>query len=105
MALGRWSHPAETIEFSVSYAAEKRMPFIGRKSENRPSGVPAVADADLAFGKARHLYAVAVGETQRTLNPVKTSTWPFGRISARRSSHRCTSLIVGDHQKCESYAM
>ena len=62
MALGRWS-PAETIEFSVSYAAEKGVPFIGCKSENRPSGVPAVADADLAFGKARHLYAVAVGET------------------------------------------
>jgi hypothetical protein len=88
VALGRWSHPAETIEFSVSYTTEKRVPFIGCKSENRPSGVPAVADADLARGKARHLYAVAVGETQRALYPVKTSTWPFGRISVRRSSHR-----------------
>jgi hypothetical protein len=88
MTLGRWSHPAEAIEFSVSHTAEKRVPFVGCKSENRPSGVPAVADADLAFGKARYLYAVAVRETQRALNPVKTSTWPFGRISVRRSSHR-----------------
>ena len=85
---GRWLHPAETIEFSVSYAAEKRVPFIGCKSENRPGGVPAVADADFALGKARHLDTVAVGETQRALNPVKTSTWPFGRISVHRTSHR-----------------
>jgi len=66
------SLPAETIEFSVSCASEKRMPFIRCKSENRPLRVPAVADTDLAIGQVRHLDAVAVGETQRALNPVRT---------------------------------
>src|SRR5260370_16629732 len=69
--------PAETIEFSVSYAAEKSMPFVRCKSEHRTFGVPAVADADLTLGQARHLDAVAVGETQQPLNPVKTQTRPF----------------------------
>jgi hypothetical protein len=40
----------ETVEFSVSYAAEKSMPFVRGKSENRPFGVTAVADADLTIG-------------------------------------------------------
>jgi len=44
------SLPAETIEFSVSYASEKRMPFVRCKPENRTFGVPAVADTDLAIG-------------------------------------------------------
>ena len=35
---------AETVEFSVSCAAEKCMPFVRCKPENRPFGVPAVAD-------------------------------------------------------------
>jgi hypothetical protein len=66
------SFPAETIEFSVSHAAEKGMPFVRRESENRPPGVPAVANPDLAAGHGRHLDAVAVGEAQRALNPGRT---------------------------------
>jgi hypothetical protein len=42
--------PAETIEFSVSRTSEKRMPFVRCKPENRPFGVPAVANTDLAIG-------------------------------------------------------
>ena len=63
------SLPAETVEFPVSHAAEKSVPFVRGESENRPSGIPAIADADLARGQARHLNAVAVGETQRALDP------------------------------------
>jgi hypothetical protein len=63
--------PAETVEFSVSCASEKSVPFGRCKSENRTFGVPAVANTDLAIRQARHLDAVAVSETQRTLNPVK----------------------------------
>ena len=37
-----------------------------------PDGVPAVANADLATGQARHLDAVAVGVTQGALDPVRT---------------------------------
>ena len=44
------SLPAETVEFSVSYASEKRMPFVRCKPENRTFGVPAVAHTDLAIG-------------------------------------------------------
>ena len=66
------SLPAETIEFSVSDATEKRVPFVRGKLENRTFGVPAVANADLALGQARHFDAVAVGETQRTLHPART---------------------------------
>jgi len=40
----------ETIEFSVSYAAEESVPFVRCKPENCPVGVPAVADTDLAMG-------------------------------------------------------
>jgi hypothetical protein len=64
--------PAETVEFPVSYASEKSMPLVQREPEDRPPGVPAVTNADLATGKARHLDAVAVGVTQRALSPVKT---------------------------------
>jgi hypothetical protein len=44
------SVPAETVEFSVSSASEKCMPFVRCKSENRSFGVPAVANADLTVG-------------------------------------------------------
>jgi hypothetical protein len=64
--------PVETVEFPVSYAAEKSMPLVRREPEDRPSGVPAIANADLAAGQARHLDAVAVRVTQRALDPEKT---------------------------------
>ena len=46
--------------------------FICGKSENRPLRIPAVANTDLPIRQARHLNAVAVGETQRALNPAVT---------------------------------
>lgn len=81
--------PAETVEFSVSCASEESMPFVRREPENRPFGVPAVAYTDLAIGQARDLDAVAVGETQRALNPVRSRTWFF----EHRCIHATTSLI------------
>ncbi len=53
--------PAETVEFSVSHAAEKSVPFVQCKPEDGPLGVPAVADTDLVVEQERHLDAVAVG--------------------------------------------
>jgi hypothetical protein len=98
------SLPAEAVEFSLSYTAEKCVPFIRSKTENRPPGVPAVADTDLVIGQARHLDAVAVGETQRALNPVRTRT-RFGWAFERRSSHVITSLIVEYYPKCAGYEL
>jgi hypothetical protein len=104
--LGRYSTllvqllPAEIIEFPVSYASEKSMPFVRCKSENRPFGIPAVTDTDLTIGQVRYFNAVAVGETQGALNPVRTPTRSFGYAFERRSSHVITSLIVEYYQKC-----
>ena len=44
------SLPAEVVEFTVMGASDERVPFVRRKSEHRPFGVPAIADADLAIG-------------------------------------------------------
>jgi hypothetical protein len=66
------SNFAESVEFPVSHSAEKGMPLARGELENRAGGVLAVADTDLAAGQARDLDAVAVGEAQRTLNPVRT---------------------------------
>ena len=63
---------AEVVEFPVSRAAEKGMPFVRRESENRPVRIPAVSQADRATGQVRHLDAIAVGETKGALNPVRT---------------------------------
>ena len=63
---------ADAVEFPVSDAAEKNKPLVRREPEDRPSGVPAVANADLATGQARHLDAVAVGVAQRALDPLRT---------------------------------
>lgn len=70
--------PAETVEFSVSYASEESMPFVGVKSENRSLGVSAVTHADTATGQVGHLDAGAVGEAKRTLNPARTGIRPLG---------------------------
>ena len=66
------SLPAEAVEFPVPHAAEKGMPLIRRELQDRPSGVPAVANADLATRQAGHFDAVAVGITQGALDPVRT---------------------------------
>lgn len=66
------SLPAETVEFPVSHTPEKSVPLVRREAEDWPSEDPAVANADLTAGQARYLDAVAVGITQRALNPVRT---------------------------------
>jgi hypothetical protein len=48
------------------------MPFAWRKTQNRTSGISAVADADATIGQARDFDAVAVAVTQRTFNPAGT---------------------------------
>src|SRR5271166_3030458 len=82
--------PAETVEFPVSYASEKGMPLVRREPEDRPPGVPAVANADLGTGQARHLDTIAVGVTQRAL---KSGTPPFVRTPERSASHVTPSLV------------
>ena len=94
------SLPAETVKFSVSHAAEKGMPLVRREPEDRPCGVPAVANADLATGQARHLDAIAVGVAQRALNPVRTRTQPFVWTPERKASHVTPSLIRVSSQMC-----
>jgi hypothetical protein len=42
--------PAETVEFSVSYPADKGVPFVRGKPENGPFSVAAVPDADFTIG-------------------------------------------------------
>ena len=64
--------PAETVEFPVPHAAEESAPLIGGEPQDGPRRVPAVANADLATGQARHLDAVAVGVTQGALDPTRT---------------------------------
>jgi hypothetical protein len=71
-AMMPWPLPAEAVEFPVPHTSEKSVPFIGGEPENRPSGIPAVANADRTFGQTRHLDAVAVGVTQGALDPVET---------------------------------
>lgn len=58
-----WSLLAEAVEFTVSYAAEKSVPFVRSESKDRALGVPAVANTDRTAWQARHLDAIAVGET------------------------------------------
>jgi len=40
----------KTVEFPVMHATDKCVPFVRRERQNRPSGVPAVADTDAAIG-------------------------------------------------------
>src|SRR5262249_22811982 len=88
--LALWSLHAETVKFPVAYASEECVPFIRRESQNCPFGFPAVTDPDLATRQASYLDTVAVGETQRTFDPVETRIF---RVSERSASHRTTSLI------------
>lgn len=99
------SLPAEAVEFTVPYTTEKRVPFVRRESEDRPLGVPAVANTDLIAGQASHLDAVASGETEGTLYPARTCTRLFGRALERRSSHVATSLTGGNDPKNGDHGM
>ncbi len=60
---------AEPVELPGPHAPEECAPLVRREPENGAFGVLAVANADPAVGQARHLDAVAVGETQRTFDP------------------------------------
>lgn len=86
--------PAEAVEFPVSRSAQEGTPFVRRKSENRAFGVLAVANTDLATGQACHLDAVAVGEAQGALDPVRTWTRPARAAAGRKPFHISTSLNV-----------
>jgi hypothetical protein len=79
--------PAETVEFSVTDAAKKCVPFVRRELKNCTCGVPAVTDADPAVGQARYLDAVTVGKTQRALDPSKTRIGSYRRVSVHRYTH------------------
>src|SRR5215831_8191401 len=61
--------PAKLVEFPTACAAEKCMPFTRSEPEHRAGRVLGIADADPAIGQAGHLDTVAVGKTQRTLDP------------------------------------
>src|ERR1700727_807151 len=78
---------AEAVELPEPRAAEERLPFVRREAQHRPAGILAVAEADRATGQVRHLHAVAVGETQRALNPARTRIRRLGRTFERSSTH------------------
>src|SRR4029077_7040152 len=65
------------VEFPVSHAPEKSVPLVRREPQDRPCGIPAVADADLAPGQAGHLDAVAGRVAQRALDPARSRRRPF----------------------------
>jgi len=60
---------AEPVKLSLACAAEKCMPFVRSEPKHWAGGVLGIADADPAIGQAGNLDTVAIGETQRTLDP------------------------------------
>jgi hypothetical protein len=60
---------AEQVELSLACAAEKCMPFVRSEPEHWARGILGIADADPTIGQAGNLDTVAIGETQRTLDP------------------------------------
>jgi hypothetical protein len=66
------------IEFPIAHPAEKRLPFVWRKPQDRALDMLAVADAYLYLiaRQVRHLYAVAVGKAQGALHPVRVTARP-----------------------------
>src|SRR6516164_7606446 len=60
---------AEPADFPEPRAADEGTPLSRRERQDRPVGILAVANSDLASGQARHLDAVAVGEAEGTLDP------------------------------------
>jgi hypothetical protein len=65
---------AEAVELAVLHAADEGVPLVRREAENRPAGVAAVANADLASGQVRHLNAVAVRVAQRAFHPLRLTS-------------------------------
>ena len=56
------------------------MPLVRCESEDRAFGVLAVPDTNPAAGQVSYLDAVAVGEAERTLNPVRNWIRPSGAV-------------------------
>lgn len=90
------SQLTETIEFSVAYPTEKRLPLVRRKPQDQALSVLAVADTYLTARQVRHLNAIAVGETQGALHPVRAAARPPQAVPKRRSSHVRTSWMWCD---------
>src|SRR5215471_16906376 len=84
------------IEFPISHSAEKRLPFVWRKPQDRALGVLAVADAYLTARQVRHLYAVAVGKAQGALHPVRVTAAPSRAVPERWLCHVHTSWMWCD---------
>jgi hypothetical protein len=83
---------AEPVKLSLACAAEKCMPFVRGEPEHWAGWVLGIADADPAIGQAGNLDTVAIGETQRTLDPGQTRTGRrFRAVPQRRTSHVLTS--------------
>ncbi len=82
------------IEFSVLHSTDEGVPFAGRETEYGAVGVLAVTNADLTTGQVRNLDTVAVGETQGTLDPAWSWSWPAQKVVGRKFAHVPTSLIV-----------
>jgi len=70
------------------------MPFARREPDHQAFGVFAVANTDLPFRQACHLYAVAVGKAQGTLDPDRTLIQPIRTAVRRLFTHVHTSLNV-----------
>jgi hypothetical protein len=68
------------------HTADEGMPFVGGELEDRAADVPAIANS-YPTGEVRDFDAVAIGETQRALHPVRI----LGLF--RQISHANTSLF------------
>jgi len=66
---GRAPRPFGPRRVPALHATEERIPLAPGEPQDGPAPVLAVADADLAPGQVRYLYAVAVGETEGSLEP------------------------------------
>lgn len=72
-------------ELAVAHAADERIPLRLRERQHWPRRFLAVPDADPAVWQSRHLHAVAVGETQRTLHPAHGVRARRGLVSCMTS--------------------
>src|SRR6478672_13766504 len=90
------SQLTETVEFSVAHPAEKRLPLAWRELQDQALSVLAVADTYLTARQVGHLHAVAVGETQGALHPVRVAARPSRAVPKRRLSHLRTSWMWCD---------
>jgi hypothetical protein len=91
----------EPVEFTEPRAVEESIPLCRRELQDRPLRVPAVADTDRTAGQARHLHAVAVGETERTLNPDRVHLLTLRHLAAvRLAAYDCFGILV--YRQCSN---